>query len=607
MGNIHTCKAVAVCTLTEAKKLLQTMLENYCEYKRIRITPKESILDLYKQIYKVTYNKDLNINQYTIENFELEMINPNTDFYFYSDWRALEFSYLVNNLCVFKFGYSTEDVFNYEDFISFQKQIGNVPFFLLECDDAFRNGYSEIIDGKLICAEDDDAAYFYLDHYEDPSWIWDGLEEESEWVPDLLAVAAKKPAPDIRNIIQNPIEMLKIRSNDIYSFLDQRRKIADLALWDGWNPGALQPFLDYLNGNKDVDREVFFKLQNTKCNNLKSIGIPLEQLPTQIPSAELEADKNYMEKIATESKLLQSKEKKSGKKGLGKVIKESNSFPNSIPYNMHDSFTIQIPDYFETHFKEEDENLSQYFIARYHPRDNDWEHFAGAEQSFGITRQFHGGHQDADYTNPEIQEFVLTQVKIATTQSQKLLEEMTGGLLKSLYLDAADGCPYIYHAEKDFIIVISERCNDYSMVGAHLQINDGTSYEMSINDHRDVTSDQRKSFLCQLLDSIKPGTDGAIKNGNNSLPSEKQTKIKNNSNNTASKNTEKKKSTKSDNNRNSCPIPKNFSNNSKITDADFTPDGAFAQSAAYYILDSVSKLDKRFSTPLVLSILVDTF
>lgn len=177
-----------------------------------------------------------------------------------------------------------------------------------------------------------------------------------------------------------------------------------------------------------------------------------------------------------------------------------------ITINAHDTFHFQIPDYMETHYKEENEDLSQYFVARYHSDDPDWEHFGGAEIGIGLTRQFKGGFEGVDYSDPQVQEIVLKKMNLVQMQSQMFLMKATGGLLKSFIFDPADGYPSIHHAEKQMIIIILERANDYSKTQIHLEINDGTSYEISFNDNRDVDSDQKKQLVCTFMDSIKLGT-----------------------------------------------------------------------------------------------------
>lgn len=58
----------------------------------------------------------------------------------------------------------------------------------------------------------------------------------------------------------------------------------------------------------------------------------------------------------------------------------------------------------------------------------------------------------------------------------------------------------------------------------------------------------------------------------------------------------KKSAPKSNKKPEDCPIPKDFKDHTTITDKDFTPKSDLAQSAVCYILQSLSKMDLRFST-----------
>ena len=166
-----------------------------------------------------------------------------------------------------------------------------------------------------------------------------------------------------------------------------------------------------------------------------------------------------------------------------------------ITVNIHDEFQFQIPDYFETHYKKEDEELSQDFIARYHPEDPEWEHFGAAEQSIGVSKySWSLAESGVNYADSAIQENELSWIRRLKQFS------FIGGLLKGTIPDPADDCPYIYRAEKQYMIMILERANDFSEVHVYLKINDGTSYEMMIKHSQD--SEENKAFLESVLDSF---------------------------------------------------------------------------------------------------------
>ena len=76
---------------------------------------------------------------------------------------------------------------------------------------------------------------------------------------DLIRGAVYKPAPSVKDIIMDPKEMERIQTSHREEFLRQRRLIADLALWDGWNPADLQPYIDYLDRiNENGSDDCFF-------------------------------------------------------------------------------------------------------------------------------------------------------------------------------------------------------------------------------------------------------------------------------------------------------------------------------------------------------------
>ena len=68
--------------------------------------------------------------------------------------------------------------------------------------------------------------------------------------------------------------MSEIEKNDKQEFLRQRRLIADLALWDGWDPAQLQLYIDYLDG-KDVPEDAEIESESPYCL-FRNITAPLE-------------------------------------------------------------------------------------------------------------------------------------------------------------------------------------------------------------------------------------------------------------------------------------------------------------------------------------------
>lgn len=71
------------------------------------------------------------------------------------------------------------------------------------------------------------------------------MDTIKRYVIHNTATGEIKATKDI--IIMDPKEMERIQASDSEEFLRQRRLIADLALWDGWDPVELQPYIDYLD------------------------------------------------------------------------------------------------------------------------------------------------------------------------------------------------------------------------------------------------------------------------------------------------------------------------------------------------------------------------
>ena len=250
-------------------------------------------------------------------------------------------------------------------------------------------------------------------------------------------------------------------------------------------------------------------------------------------------------------------------------------------FNMFGTFNIQIPDYFEWHYKEENEDLSEYFIARYLPEDSDWDNYGNSEQGLCVSKPWNVENEGLDFTNKQNQENILERLSWALEKTKEQMVEGTSGLLRAILLKSVENdCPYIYQAEKDFIIVITAQSPSNSTIGAHMQFNNGTACQFNIRNNRDVDSDEKKKFFCELFDSIKMGiaasgygdkTPVSSQNKKNNVKSRKKPKV--------------------------CPIPQDFKDHTTITDKDFKPDSTLAQSVVCYILEALSKMDLRFSTP----------
>ncbi len=142
-----------------------------------------------------------------------------------------------------------------DQFASLYEQIGRIPFFELEDSDTGDFYYRETTENGFEDSSGDwseEAINFYKHFYYDSDYAWELLEDEDDeyGIADMVRYAVEKPAPSVKKIILEPDEMARIHSSDPAEFLRQRRLIADLALWDGWDPAQLQPYNDYLDGQK---------------------------------------------------------------------------------------------------------------------------------------------------------------------------------------------------------------------------------------------------------------------------------------------------------------------------------------------------------------------
>lgn len=254
MSNIASYDVVTVCTPDEAKSLLTTMIMNYCKHNNIQIEPAKNLSDLWNQIEEIP--------------FCMEMIDPEEDSmeYYRFDTNGMSMYYLKNGLLLFRFQFDSRYSLDVQPFESLYKQIGRIPFFELEDSDAGVYYYQEIIDEGFRSFSGDwseEAIRFYRYYYESYSSdeIWEKLKNEKDYsdetdFADLIRGAVDKPAPSVKDIIMDPKEMERIQTSDPEEFLRQRRLIADIALWDGWDPTELQFFIDYLdrmdeNGSDD--------------------------------------------------------------------------------------------------------------------------------------------------------------------------------------------------------------------------------------------------------------------------------------------------------------------------------------------------------------------
>ena len=248
MSNTASYDVVTVCTPDEAKTLLTTMIMNYCKHNNVQIEPEKNLSDLWNQIKKTECGL-----------FCMEMIDPEEDSeeYYRFDINGMTMYYLKNGLLLFRFQFDSEYSLDVQPFVSLYNQIGRIPFFELEDSDAGDYYYQEITDKdfKSFPGEwSEDAIRYFKDYYESYSSdeIWKKLEQDWYYSDErdfaaLIRGAVCKPAPSVKEIILDPKEMERIQASDPEEFLRQRRLIADLALWDGWDPDVLQPYIEYLH------------------------------------------------------------------------------------------------------------------------------------------------------------------------------------------------------------------------------------------------------------------------------------------------------------------------------------------------------------------------
>ena len=245
MSNTASYDVVTVCTPDEAKTLLTTMIMNYCKHNDDQIEPANDLSDLWNQIEEIS--------------FCMEMIDPEEDSkdYYRFDINGMTMYYLKNGLLLFRFQFDSEYSLDIQPFVSLYNQIGRIPFFELENSDAGDYYYQEITDKDFrpFPGEwSEKAIRYYKDYYQSYSSdeIWKKLEQDWYYsderdFADLIRGAVCKPAPSVKDIILDPKEKERIQASDPEEFLRQRRLIADLALWDGWDPAELQPYIDYLD------------------------------------------------------------------------------------------------------------------------------------------------------------------------------------------------------------------------------------------------------------------------------------------------------------------------------------------------------------------------
>ena len=260
MSNITSYDVVTVCTPVEAKTLLTTMIMNYCKHNNVQIEPQKNLSDLWKQIKEIDCGP-----------FAMEMIDPEEDSmeYYRFDTNGMSMYYLKNGLLLFRFQFDSRYSLDVQPFESLYKQIGRIPFFELEDSDAGVYYYQEITDEGFRSFSGDwseEAIRFYKQEapFYSSDEIWEKLKNEKDYsdehdFADLIRGAVYKPAPSVKDIIMDPKEMERIQTFDREEFLRQRRLIADLALWDGWNPADLQPYIDYLDRiNENGSDDCFF-------------------------------------------------------------------------------------------------------------------------------------------------------------------------------------------------------------------------------------------------------------------------------------------------------------------------------------------------------------
>ena len=246
MSNIASYDVVTVCTPDEAKTLLTAMIMNYCKHNNVQIEPQNNISDLWKQIKKIDCGP-----------FAMEMIDPEEDSIYRFDTKDMIVYYLKNGLILFRFQFDSRYCLDVQPFVSLYNQIGKIPFFELEDSDAGDYYYREITDKdfrpfpgewseEAIRFFKQEASFYSSDE------IWGMLKDERDYsdehdFADMIRGAVCKPDTSTKDIILDPKEMERIQASDPEEFLRQRRLIADLALWDGWNPAELQPYIYYLD------------------------------------------------------------------------------------------------------------------------------------------------------------------------------------------------------------------------------------------------------------------------------------------------------------------------------------------------------------------------
>ena len=276
MGNVNSYTVVTVCTVNEAKTLLSSMISNYCQNSKAQIEPKEKLLEILKQTQKICEDEEIVFPFQSVDDddslawtydmcFMMEMIRPDehdayeTSLYFY---------YLINGLVVIKYHYSTKYSGCEYLFRSLSRQIGELPFFALENPEEWGHQYIEISDFEKDGEDFTDAVSFFTNFYDDPDRVWELLMDGDDYISEVIRGALSKPAPDSKKIISDPKKMSEIEKTDKQEFLRQRRLIADLALWDGWDPAQLQLYIDYLDGKgepeeaESVSKSPFCLFQN---------------------------------------------------------------------------------------------------------------------------------------------------------------------------------------------------------------------------------------------------------------------------------------------------------------------------------------------------------
>lgn len=248
-------------------------------------------------------------------------------------------------------------------------------------------------------------------------------------------------------------------------------------------------------------------------------------------------------------------------------------------FNMFGTFNIQIPDYFETHYKEENEDLSEYFIARYLPEDTDWGNYGNSEQGISVSNPINTEYEGVDFTDIQLQETILSKLKAIMDKSKESMLAGTSGIMRAIMIKALEtDCPYIYHAEKDFIVLIYTESQSCSTRSAFAFFNNCAACQITFRDNRSVESDEKKNFSSNVLDSIEMDNSASGSTGKTSA------------------NTQKKKTAKSPKKPKVCPIPQDFKDHTTITDKDFRSDSILAQSVVCYVLEALSKIDLHFSS-----------